>query len=52
MNVIVVTMMIGGMVGKTTVMITALEIVQRNVEDHGGYRCLELVRVMLPQGYP
>ena len=42
MNVTAVTMMSGGMDGKTTVMITA-----QGVEEHGGYRCIELVRVKL-----
>ena len=47
MNVTVVTMMSGGMDGEATVMITAQGIVLRNVEEHGGYRCIELLRVKL-----
>ena len=45
MSVGVETMMSGGMVGKTTAMIAALGIAVRNVEEHGVYRCLKLVRV-------
>ena len=45
MNVGVEMMTYGGMVGEITAMIAALGIALRNVEEHGVYQCLKLVRV-------
>ena len=52
MNVTVGTMMSGGMVGEATVIRTVQGIRHRNVEDHGVYRCIELVRVKLTSYCP